>query len=111
MSDLVGICGSIVRGSTIRFATIFKDFDCQIVLPASATVHLVYVGLDGVPAQETISMSPPTGDSPRYTAQWDSRKASPGAVSWSIMSSGLPFAVEDGKFTLSANAANNAVTP
>jgi hypothetical protein len=34
------------------------------------------------------------------------RTAGPGPVFWSVHSSGLPFAVEDGRFMLRANTAN-----
>ena len=49
----------------------------------------------------------PVSPAVTWTAQWDSRGAGVGAVSWSIHSQpGPPVAVEDGEFVLEANPAN-----
>jgi hypothetical protein len=97
----------IARGATVYFSTTFFDVNKNVVQPASATINIVFpTPTSGSDGNATISMTPPTLPATKWTALWDSRNTEPGTVSWSIHSSGSPYAVEDGFFVLSANPAN-----
>lgn len=103
---------TLFRGSTVRFKTTFYDFDgVTVVQPASALVR-IKKNADTVILE--IAMTPPVNPAadPAWTAEWDTRGVAPGPVFWSIHTSGPPaVAVEDGNFTLSANAANALTFP
>jgi predicted carbohydrate-binding protein with CBM5 and CBM33 domain len=92
------------RGATIQFATTFYDANKNVVNPAGAVVELTLP--DGATA--SVNMVAPSGPQVQWTAQWDSRGVEPGSVAFSIHSTGssIPYAVEDGQFTLTANNAN-----
>ena len=98
------------RGGTAFFTTTFYDENGNVVQPFSATINIVYPDqTSGGTDSALVDMVGPTGPAVTWTAQWDSRIAGPGAVSWSIHSDpGPPFAVEDGEFVLKANPANLA---
>lgn len=92
------------RGATIQFATTFYDANKNVMNPPGAVITLHF--LDGT--QATITMVAPSGPQTQWTAQWDSRGQQPGPVSFSVHSTGpgIPYAVDDGQFTLTANNAN-----
>jgi len=97
----------IYRGTTAQFSTTFYDAQGNVVQPDAAELHIVYVDANDLEQEVTIEMTPPnTGVV--WTAQWDSRGASPGLVSWSIhtVEDSIPYGVEDGAFELTANNAN-----
>ncbi len=98
----------LTRGATAFFTTTFYDQSGVITQPTTATINLVYPSAaDGSPQPVSIAMVAPVSPAVAWTAQWDSRNAGVGSVAWSIHSDpGPPFAVEDGNFTLAANAAN-----
>lgn len=98
----------IARGTTVNFSTTFRDADCNVVQPASATINIVYADAAN-PGPDTVSiaMVAPVAPSTAWTAQWDTRGAGVGAVSFSVHSDpGPPYAVEDGSFVLTGNPAN-----
>lgn len=100
---------SFVRGTTILFSTTFTDFYGNVVQPGSGTVEIAYQDPNGNELTVSLPMTAPTGPPPldQWTAEWDTRGAGVGAVSYSIHSDpGLPFAVEDGELVLCANQAN-----
>jgi hypothetical protein len=98
----------IVRGGTAQFSTTFFDFDGNAVNPQGAVVNIVYPLPGG--GQETVAVNytAPSAPSFVWVAQWDSRGAANGAVSCSVHTTGpgIPFAVEDFEFVLTANPAN-----
>ncbi len=99
----------IYRGATIQFATNFFDFNGEITQPSGALVNIKYqTPTPGVEATTSVEMSPPAGAETRWTAVWDTRNVGPGLVYWSIHTEGaiVPYAVEDGRFNIEANAAN-----
>lgn len=100
----------IDRGGTVYFSTIFYDINGNVTQPAGAEINLVFPNLDGSTGTTLISMTAPVSPAIAWTAQWDSRNVAPGGVSYSVHSTGLaiPYAVEDGDFTIEANPANLA---
>lgn len=106
-----------VRGDTIPLTTTFYDVFDRVAQPVGAPqVVISYPLAAGGVGSAIIPMTPPGGTLPSgvvntngsaWMALWDSRGAGPGVVSWSIETPGSPpVSVEDGQFTLEANAAN-----
>lgn len=94
------------RGATIRFTSQFYDAYNHNQTPTEAQVIVSYVKSDGTPGTATIPMTN-TGPNGSWIADWDSRGAAAGIVYWSVETPGSPpVSVEDGQFTLEANAAN-----
>lgn len=98
----------VTRGTSVQFTTTFYDVNGNVAQPATATINIVYPGpTDGSPQSVQVAMTPPTMGAVTWIAIWDTRNAGVGSVAWSIHGDpGPPFAVEDGNFTLTANAAN-----
>lgn len=97
------------RGSTILFSTTFYDATGAAATPTGAVVNISYQDIEEDSLLTTsITMTAPGMGQTAWTAEWDSRDAGPGPVAWSIHSTGsaTPFSVEDGRFTLTANNAN-----
>lgn len=103
MSAPQSVLQNFPRGTTLRFATTFYDFDGVETQPPGAVVHI-----EDVNGEEfTLTMTAPSGAQTQWTASFDTRNITPGVVTWSIHSlDGTPFSVEDGSFRLTANAAN-----
>lgn len=99
---------SFFRGVTIYFQTNFFDLNQDQTQPPGAFVNIEYFDLNGNPQTIDVPMTAPSGLVTTWTTLWDSRGANPGAVYWSIHSTGpgVPYAVEDGSFMLTANNAN-----
>lgn len=97
---------TFARGATIPFTTTFYDANGNVVTPSDAQVNIAFTNASGVATSALIAMAP-AGSGPQWTAQWDSRGAAPGIVYYSVETPGSPpVSVEDGQFTLEANAAN-----
>ncbi len=98
----------VTRGTSVYWTTTFYDVNKNIAQPGSATINILYSDPEsGNPVPVQVAMTPPAGAAVTWTALWDTRGTGAGNVSWSIHSDpGPPFAVEDGNFTLTANAAN-----
>jgi hypothetical protein len=97
------------RGATIQFATTFYDFNGNVAQPPGATVEVAYIdATEQILVTASIPMVPPGPGTAAWTAQWDSRTAGVGPVTWSVHTGSTPFAVEDGSFLLQGNAANQA---
>lgn len=105
------------RGGTIPFTTTFYDVFGNVSQPAGAPqVRISYPLAVGGTTTITIPMIPPGGTLPggavnsnanAWMAEWDSRGAGSGIVYYSVETPGSPpVSVEDGQFTLTANAAN-----
>ena len=98
----------VFRGATAFFTTTFYDQNGVVSQPAGAVLNIAYNdgaggGVDTVP----VTMVGPTFPAVTWTAQWDSRGAGPGTVACSIHTTGgVPAAVEDFQFQLTANTAN-----
>lgn len=92
-----------VRGAALKWAARFKDVDGAAMLPGTVTLNIVYP-LAGVRTPVAIPMVEAAGV---FTAQWESRVASPGECHWDIRGvTGSNEARKDGQFTLVANEAN-----
>jgi hypothetical protein len=98
----------IARGSTVFFTTTFYDITGAVTQPAGAIVALAYTDENGAQIDNAIvTMTSPTGPATAWVGQWDSRSIGPGVVACSIHTTGgVPAAVQDFQFTLSANTAN-----
>lgn len=97
----------VFRGATAFFATTFYDANGNVTQPSGAEINIVSSDPTGAPVQSTVTMAPPVSPNVVWIAEWDSRGAGPGKVSWSIHTAPPgPFSVEDGDFLLSANSAN-----
>lgn len=96
------------RGATVQFASNFYDVEGVLTQPGGAVINIVYPDADGVEQNLQIPMVGPHGAETRWTALWDTRDVGPGVVFWSIHTTDalVPFAVDDGRITISANAAN-----
>lgn len=98
---------AFARGATIQFSSTFFDADGNVANPSSAQVNIAFVTNSGVPTSILVAMAQAAGGA--WIAQWDSRSAGPGTVSWSVETPGsAPVSVEDGQFMLTANPANQA---
>jgi hypothetical protein len=96
----------LARGGTVQFAATFYDANGNVTVPPSAQVNIAFTASSGSPTSVLIAMAQAFGGQP-FIAQWDSRGAAPGIVCWSVETPGSPpVSVEDGQFTLEANAAN-----
>lgn len=97
----------LYRGATVLFTTTFFDVAGEVIQPDGAAVNITY-GEGSELVSVLIEMVGPVGESVSWTAEWDTRGIASGAVSWSIHSesAGIPYAVQDGNFILSANNAN-----
>jgi hypothetical protein len=103
---------TVVRGSTVQFTTTFYDVNNDVTQPGSATVSIAFPNPDGTTGSTSLPMTAPVSPAVAWIATWDTRGAGIGAVAWSIHSDpGPPFAVEDGNFTLTGNAANLLTFP
>lgn len=96
------------RGTTVFFTSTFYDQNNNVVQPFGAAINIDFpVPGGGTNKQVSISMVSVT---PNWTAQWDSRGAGAGLVSFSVHSisiaDAIPVVVGDGTFQLSANPAN-----
>ena len=97
------------RGGTVRFAVNFYDIDGALTQPASAVINIVYPTAAGESATVQLPLSSPAGAETRWTAIFDTRDIGPGVVFYSVHSEGgPPFGVDDGRFSIEANAANLA---
>lgn len=97
---------TLSRGATVQFTSTFYDAFNNIANPAAAQVNIAFTNSSGSATTTLIAMAQ-NGPSGSWTAQWDSRGASPGIVYYSVETPGSPpVSVEDGQFTLEANAAN-----
>jgi hypothetical protein len=103
MADPTFFC----RGATILFSTTFFNAAGVNENPGAAWVNVVFTEPDGSISQDLIAMIPPVSGFV-WTAEWDSRGAGTGAVSWSIHNGDAmpPYSVEDGEVVLTANQAN-----
>lgn len=104
---------SIPRGATVQFTVTFYDDTGAVTQPASAGINLSFATAGTCDLEALlIPMTPPSAPAVAWTAQWDTTDVEPGPVSWSAYgkSSGLgvPKAVLDGQFELTANNANLA---
>lgn len=98
----------VFRGATALFTTTFYDGNGNVVQPAGALLNLKYFTSQGQQNNAQVNYVAPAPGMNAWTAQWDSRGAGPGPVFGSVhsISGGIPFAVEDFNFILSANSAN-----
>ena len=117
MTVLNQVRPSRVRGDTIPFTTTFYSVFNSVAQPVGTPqVVISYPLAAGGIGSVTLPMTAPGGtmssgiintNASAWMALWDSRNAGPGIVSWSIETPGSPpVSVEDGQFTLVANAAN-----
>lgn len=98
----------VFRGATAFFATTFYDQNGAVVQPVGAVINIAFVdGAGGGVDTAQVTMTGPVGQAVAWTAQWDSRGAGPGVVACSVHTTGgVPAAVEDFQFQLTANTAN-----
>ena len=98
----------ITRNATVLFTTTFYDVNKNVVQPLSAHITLAYPNPSAPGTlSATVTLSPVVTNG-SWTGQWESGVSGPGAVSYSVLSSGSPYAAEDGEFILFANPANIA---
>jgi len=95
------------RGATVQFKTTFYDIDGEISQPFGAVINITYPDVDGEQQTVEVDMESVVGET-YWIALWDTRDVGPGTVFFSIHTTGdeIPFAVEDGRFNVVANAAN-----
>ena len=106
------------RGATIPFVHTFYDTSGEITSPSSARLTVTYPssGFPFMGVMETTFVTLTQNTSSHATAplawegNWESLKAWPGPIAWTIRSDDLTLAVEDGEFTLRGNAANLTIT-
>ena len=109
INGLTSSCtANINRGGTAILTTTFYDQFGQVTQPPGAVMVLVFNNLDGTRGTVSLTMTAPILPIVAWTAEWDTRNVAPGAVWASVhsMGPGIPYAVEDFQFTLSANNAN-----
>ncbi len=96
------------RGGTAILTTTFYDQYGNVTQPPGAVMNLVFTKLDGTQGNASLSMTSPIPPIVTWTAEWDTRNVAPGSVWASVHSTGpgIPYAVEDFRFTLGANNAN-----
>lgn len=105
-------CTPIYRGATATWRTTFRDAFGNVIQPDGAVINIKYPvpGSPGATAAASVTMTPPIAPEVRWLGLWDSRGSLPGTIVWSIHTvqddEEIPYAVEDGQFPLSANAAN-----
>lgn len=108
MGGVVGGPQAITRGSTIQFSTIFYDVNGNVTQPSGAVVEIECITPQGSATTLQLTMIGPMAPATNWTALWDTRGTGPGPVQYSVHSTGpeAPYAVGDGKFSLTADNAN-----
>ena len=98
----------VFRGATAFFTTTFFDQNQNVVQPSGGLITLEYITSQGQQTNATVTLTPPTPPNITWIGEWDSRGAGPGPVFGSVhsVSGGIPYAVTDFNFILSANSAN-----
>lgn len=92
------------RGNAISFKFICLDPDGNPMTPVSAVMKLIFQAT-GTKLRTTATVTM-TIAANIVTLNWDSSVADVGPVFWSAKLSGTNNIVQDGTFTLTANAAN-----
>jgi len=94
----------IVRGSTVKFSSVFRDEYDKPISPqtGSATLYVNYK-VNGVATTAPLGM---TLTDTTWRASWDSSVADAGEVYWHVRSGGTPKSADQGKLVLLTNPAN-----
>lgn len=95
---------TIVRGSTVRFSSTFKDEGGITFTPSGAQVKIKY-RVAGVLTGDTLALSNNSG---LWQATWASSVSDPDQVDWFVTTTSSIKSVDEGSFLLVANEANGS---